>query len=174
VESAKVRTPPIIVLENRVKSVDYYRIDLNKIARKYRSPDLLQVTRASPLKLRQEVERFAIYFQREFEYSVREFTAKEKRPYTAYLLSESERRVWIGACFFRPQSGVSALDRETLRWIWLHPYCRLKGVLTEVWPKLRAAHGDFFIEPPFSPVMRHFLLKHNSNSQFYSFYQNVG
>ena len=157
-----------------MKRVDYYRIDLNRIPRKYRCSEQLPVTRAPPLKLRKEVERFAIYFQREFEYPIREFTAKEKRPYTAYLLSESKRRVWIGACCFRPQSGVSALDRETLRWIWLHPYYRMKGVLTDAWPKLRAEHGDFFIEPPFSPAMRHFLLKHNSNSQFYNFYRNVG
>jgi hypothetical protein len=48
-----------------------------------------------------------------------------------------------------------------------------EGVLTNAWPKLRADHGDFFIEPPFSPAMRHFLVKHNSNSQFYNFYRNV-
>jgi hypothetical protein len=50
----------------------------------------------------------------------------------------------------------------------------MKGVLTDAWPKLRADHGDFLVEPPFSPAMRHFLLKHNSSSEFYSFYRNVG
>jgi hypothetical protein len=156
-----------------VKRVDYYRIDLRKIPRKYRRPELLRVTRSSALKLRKQVERFAIYFQREFDYPIQEFAAKEKRPYTAYLLSEPKGRVWIGACCFRPQSGISALHGETLRWIWLHPYYRIRGILTHVWPKLRAAHGDFFVEPPLSPAMLHFVREHNRDSQFSDFYRNV-
>jgi hypothetical protein len=66
--------------------MDYYRTDLRKVPRKYRRPELLQVTRSSALKLRKQVERFAIYFQREFDYPIQEFAAEEKRPYTAYLL----------------------------------------------------------------------------------------
>ena len=111
--------------------VDYYRIDLKKIPRKYRSSEPLQVTRSSALKLREQVEQFAIYFMREFDYAVQEFDAKEKDPYTAYLLPDSadrHARVWIGACCFRPESYVHYVHDDTLRWIWLHPYHRMKGI----------------------------------------------
>ena len=156
--------------------VDYYRIDLKKIPRKYRNSEPLQVTRRSALKLREQVEQFAIYFMREFDYAVQEFDAKEKVPYTAYLLPDSadrHARVWIGACCFRPESYVHYVHDDTLRWIWLHPYHRMKGVLTEVWPFLRANHGDFFIEPPLSPGMLHFVLLHNQDSRFFPYYEKL-
>jgi hypothetical protein len=31
---------------------------------------------------------------------------------------------------------------ETLRWIWLYPYCRTKAILTGIWSELREKHGD--------------------------------
>lgn len=86
-----------------MKRVDYYSIELKTIPRKNRCSESLRVPRSSPLKLRKEVERFAIYFQREFEYPVLEFAAKEKSPYTASLFSERKGRVSVEACCFRLQ-----------------------------------------------------------------------
>ena len=58
--------------------------------------------------------------------------------------------------------------------IWLHPYCRRKGILTEIWPELRENHGDFFVEPPLSPAMLHFVLSRNRASRFYPLYRKLG
>jgi len=151
----------------------YYRIKLKRIPGKYRSYQPLPVTRYSPLKLRKQVEAFAIYFKREFDYAIREFDAREKDPYTAYLFPDPHANVWIGACCFRPESYAYDVDSETLRWIWLHPYHRMKGVLTEAWPFFRASHGDFFVEPPLSPGMLHFVLRHNRASRFFGYYEKL-
>ena len=142
----------------------YYRIELKEIPRKYRSAEPLKVTRKSALKLRKQVERFAIYFQREFDYPLQEFAAHEKGEYTAYLFSDCEvcsTHVWVGACCFRPESYSQPVRRETLRWIWIHPYERQRGVLSAAWEVLQSNHGDFFVEPPLSPAMLNFVLKHN-------------
>jgi hypothetical protein len=149
----------------------YYRITLERIPGKYRCSEPLRVTRQSPLKLRKQVEVFAIYFRREFDYAIREFDAKDKDPYTAYLFPDSNANVWIGACCFRPESYAYDVDSETLRWIWLHPYYRMKGVLTEAWPFFKAKHGDFFVEPPLSPGMLSFVLRHCRQSRFFGYYE---
>ena len=151
----------------------YYRIKLKRIPGKYRSYQPLPVTRYSPLKLRKQVEAFAIYFKREFDYAIREFDAREKDPYTAYLFPDPHANVWIGACCFRPESYAYDVDSETLRWIWLHPYHRMKGVLTGAWPFFRASHGDFFVEPPLSLGMLHFVLRHNRGSRFFGYYEKL-
>jgi hypothetical protein len=162
--------------ETIVANLEYYRIDLKRIREKYRNSELLQVTRRSPFKLRKEVERFAIYFMREFDCPVQEFHVKEKGPYTAYLLTNTYSRdapVWAGACCFRPESFAYPVHSQTLRWIWLHPYFRAKGILSEIWPELRENHGDFFVEPPLSPAMLHFVLSRNRGSRFYPLYQKL-
>jgi hypothetical protein len=162
--------------ETIVANLEYYRIDLKRIREKYRNSELLQVTRRSPFKLRKEVERFAIYFMREFDCPVQEFHAKENGPYTAYLLTNTYSRdapVWAGACCFRPESFAYPVHGQTLRWIWLHPYFRAKGILSEIWPELRENHGDFFVEPPLSPAMLHFVLSRNRGSRFYPLYQKL-
>jgi hypothetical protein len=48
-----------------------------------------------------------------------------------------------------------------------------KGILTEIWPELREKHGDFFVEPPLSPAMLHFVLSRNRGSRFYTLYQEL-
>jgi hypothetical protein len=154
---------------------NFYRIEVDRVPRKYRGLNPVKVTRNSALKLRKKVEQFAIYFKREFDYPITEFDAKEKTEYTAYLLSASEERganIWVGACCFRAESYSHPIDRETLRWVWIHPYERRRGILFHVWAGLRANHGDFFIEPPLSQAMLNFVLKYNRDSQFYSSYRS--
>lgn len=58
----------------------YYRIDLNDVPASLQDlpNEPLAVTPESPLKLRREVERFAIYFRREFGYDFQQFEATEK------------------------------------------------------------------------------------------------
>ena len=65
-----------------------------------------------------------------------------------------------GACCFRPISLQDlGLQCESLKWIWLHPYFRKSGILSELWPVLRENHGDFHLEEPISPAMKSFLSK---------------
>jgi hypothetical protein len=147
----------------------YYRIDLNAVPKSFLNllQEPLQVTRESPLKLRQEVERCAIYFRREFSYDFQQFTATEKpkkqeKPYAAYLFINEQNhspRVWVGACCFRWRKYQDAKPRWAAQWMWLHPYYRGKGILSGAWDKFHELHGNFICEPPISPAMMAFLRK---------------
>jgi hypothetical protein len=147
----------------------YYRIDLNAVLKSFvKLPqEPLAVTWKSPLKLRQEVERFAIYFRREFGYDAQQFSAAEKpktdkKPYAAYLfINETNHwpRVWVGACCFRWREYQDSESRWAAQWAWMHPYYRGKGILSSAWDKFHELHGNFICEPPFSPAMKAFLLK---------------
>lgn len=147
----------------------YYRIDLNDAPREFASTSNapVTVTWKSPLKLRREVERFAIYFRREFNYDFMQFVATEEpkndeRPYAAYLFTNElheHPRVWVGGCCFRWREFKGLDARWGMQWMWLHPYYRGKGILGRAWNKFKELHGNFFCEPPFSPAMEAFLRK---------------
>jgi hypothetical protein len=147
----------------------YYRIDLSEIPKSLvDGPDRsLTVTWESPLKLRREVERFAIYFRREFNFDFQQFEATEKpknqeKPYAAYLFTNEPNhypRMWVGACCFRWREFKGVDPRWGMQWMWLHPYYRGKGILSRAWDKFHELHGNFFCEPPFSPSMEAFLRK---------------
>jgi len=97
----------------------------------------------------------------------------ESSIYAAYLFPDRYGHVWIGAFCFRPEGYVLNMCSDTLRWIWLHPYYRMKGILTEAWPFFKANHGDSFIEPPLSLGMLHFVVHHNRRSRFFAYYENL-
>lgn len=155
--------------------VGYYRIDLHEIPKRYERQRLLKVVRKSEVLLRKEVERIAYYFRREFSYDWLQFEKTDKTPYTAYLFANEDNHyphVWIGACCFRTRNyGDLSLTVNALQWIWMHPYYRSKGVLKEWWSSFRREHGDFMVEPPLSPAMKLFLLKHNRASAFLPLYE---
>src|SRR5207249_1957384 len=98
----------------------YYRIKLKRIPGKYRSYQPLPVTRYSPLKLRKEVEAFAIYFKREFDYAIREFDAREKDPYTAYLFPDPHAMSGL---------GPAAFDRRAALMMWTLRRCGGSGFI---------------------------------------------
>jgi hypothetical protein len=146
----------------------YYRIDLNDLPKSFVDGpgEPIAVTWESPLKLRREVERFAIYFRREFSYDFQQFSATEKpkkeQPYAAYLFTNETNhypRVWVGACCFRWRKYQDAEPRWGAQWAWLHPYYRGKGILSGAWDRFHELHGNFLPEPPYSPAMEAFLRK---------------
>lgn len=149
--------------------VPSYRIDLREIpASLGKLPwEPVAVTPESPMSLRREVERFAIYFRREFNYDFQQFEAtgkpkKDEKPYTAYLFTNQTNwypRVWVGACCFRWCEFTDAEARWGMQWMWLHPYFRGKGILGRAWDKFHELHGTFLCEPPFSPAMEAFIRK---------------
>jgi hypothetical protein len=147
----------------------YYQIALHEIPESVvDSENPLAVKPESPLKLRREVERFAIYFRREFSYDFQQFEATEKPskpdfvPYAAYLFANgpnSYPRIWVGACCFRWREYTNVEPRWAAQWIWFHPYFRGKGILSKAWDKFHELHGNFYNEPPHSPAMEAFLRK---------------
>ncbi|BDI30536.1 hypothetical protein CCAX7_25870 [Capsulimonas corticalis] len=64
----------------------------------------------------------------------------------------------VGAVNFRKRNW-SHVSPWGLEWIWLHPFARGRGYLKAAWPYFEQEFGDFIPEPPYSPAMRHFLLK---------------
>ena len=152
--------------------VPYYRIELRNIPKRYQTESLLKVLPTSPLLLKREVEKFARYFLHEFRYDSIQFDKNDHGPYTAYLFADGDKSVWTGACCFRNRKFHSIdMEVEALQWIWLHPYSRSRGILSACWEGFRANHGDFYVEPPISPSMREFLLKHNKDSAWYPTFQ---
>jgi hypothetical protein len=177
----------------------YYQIDLPKIPAQYETESLLAVRPDSPLLQRQEVERFAYYFRREFRYDFIPFQAEEitywgsdlerdawkDKPYTAYFFAgndeprlpdeftESSSLVWAGAgCFYwHEYDDLDGTPVEEFAWMWLHPYFRSRGILSAHWQALRRTHGDFSALFPLSAPMRQFLLKHNKDSLWYPKYE---
>jgi hypothetical protein len=147
-----------------------HRIDLKRIPKMCGKDSLTKIVPKSPFHLKQEVERFAYYFGREFRF-VAPFRANPEifdDPYTAYLLPSPDSAVWVGACCFVPESLLSFQYLcESLFWVWLHPYYRGRGILKTHWATLRTNHGDFWVEPPLSSAMKGFLLKNNRDSAFY-------
>lgn len=155
-------------------AVSYYRIDLRQIPRRYQHESLLRVIPSSPLALKQEVEKLAYYFRREFHYDFVQFEASETGPFDAYLFSSLSDfpPVWAGACCFRTRH-FDDLDAEIqgFQWMWLHPYFRGRGILSSQWKTLRTNHGDFYPEPPVSPAMKEFLLRRNKDSIWYPLFE---
>jgi hypothetical protein len=147
-------------------SVPYYRIDLSEVPETYSNERLVRVVPSSPKLLRRAVQEFALCFSRELHYAI-QFGYTDNSPYAAYLFSNWEGplpRVWIGACCFRPIAlNDFGPQRESLKWIWIHPYFRNQDVLSELWPGLRANHEDFHLEEPISPAMKGFLSKNEKN-----------
>src|SRR6266481_7355689 len=113
-------------------AINYYRIDLREIPKQYDGIQLLKVNRESEIRIRKEVERFAYYFKREFNYDFPQYSVNDKTYYTAYLFTNGENQyphVWIGACCFRSRNYADlGLQCEALQWVWIHPYFRTKGI----------------------------------------------
>jgi hypothetical protein len=125
-----------------------------------RPDDLWCVTTRSPLNLRHAVWQLASYFRREFRYDVVQYgfegreTDKSARAYLWDLVDAGDvvHRA-IGACCFRWREYSDAPPGWALQWIWLHPFERGQGHLTQAWPYFRARFEDFDVEPPVSMGM---------------------
>jgi hypothetical protein len=146
-------------------SKQYYRIDLRTIPPQYADTALVSVTMRSPVLLRREVERFARYMRREFNYDLPLFDADEQTTYCAHLFGDMQHKVWVGACCFRMQYfGDLGVHWARMEWVWMHPYFRDRGILQSHWRTLRSKHHDFAVSGPVSKAMKSFLMKNNSDS----------
>ncbi|GET40077.1 hypothetical protein [Microseira wollei] len=125
----------------------------------------IEVTIKSPKSYRKAVYRIAQFFRREFDYDFAQYgyEGEENDPdCVAFLWIHPEAGArgkefqvpCIGACCFRlRQSGYA------LQWIWIHPYFRRQGLLSEAWTKFRDRFGEFDVDRPLSDAMKAFLNK---------------
>ncbi|MCK9932434.1 hypothetical protein MXD62_35740 [Frankia sp. Mgl5] len=127
-----------------------YRIDMPVLPYQRRAsegPDFIEVSRDSPLDLRQAAEMFGNAAKRECGYDFP----------LARALNFGEQRVWLlpaprvnavsfvaaGAVAFKLMGGV-----WELRWMYVHPFERGKQVIDFYWPRFVALYGDFTVQPP--------------------------
>jgi hypothetical protein len=131
---------------------------------------IIEITRQSPMRHRRYVEKMARYFMRELDldhvqFCAREYEASEEDPYSAWLFVAESSNVLppgtriFGACCFRRRDFTDCQSPWSLEWVWLHPYFRNHGCLTQVWPIFRNRFGGFEVEGPYSKAMAAFLKK---------------
>lgn len=125
----------------------------------------LYVNREQPISIFKAVEQIATYFQKEGGFSFLQYSAYEKR-----RIKTTDAYIWIdedwddtlaiGACAFSKDGDVGGNGKWGLQWVWIHPYYRNRGLLTEAWPHFEKKYGKCFdIEKPLSKHMESFLNK---------------
>ena len=140
----------------------YFHIDL-PAAPYEKDLKLVAVTPQSSMRERSHVERFARYFLREMHTEGIPFEAAESEhsswhvPYKAFLFAREGH--YVGAACFRQREDLDAEKPWLFDWVWIHPFCRRKGVLTAVWGALNAKVGPFKLAHPISVHMKAFLTK---------------
>jgi GNAT superfamily N-acetyltransferase len=88
-------------------------------------------------------------------------------PETGGYISGS-RTVFVEGCRMVGAAGFYPFPDKgwRMRWVWIHPFWRGKGILAKEWPRFVELFGaDFFPEPPLSVAMRAFLKKHMTRVQ---------
>lgn len=141
--------------------VDFYTIQLPQPTKGI-DRDLVAVDRRSPRTHHAILERFALYFKREFHFDFPQFEAGELQvDFRAWIFAAEPDSGWraFGAACFRPNEDPACTQtRWSLDWIWLHPYFRGRGHLKEAWPIFTGALGGcVFVQPPYSSAMESFL-----------------
>ncbi|MGH6627030.1 MAG: hypothetical protein ACRECD_10905 [Burkholderiaceae bacterium] len=103
-------------------------------------------------------ETFGRCLQREEHYDFPMFDP-DGDGYSAYLFGCGG--VWVGACCFcdMAHAGIATPVPWMLEWVWIHPFCRRKGLLSKAWPQFEREHGEFLIQAPLSLAMERFLEK---------------
>jgi hypothetical protein len=112
--------------------------------------------------------RFGTYLFREqhYDFPLRWDSDEDKEEETrAYFLLLEDAWDWtsvlpIGTAVFTKQPYINVSpDEWWLMWVWIHPFERGRGVLSQVWPMLKKEFGDFKIQRPISFGMKAFLEK---------------
>ncbi len=135
--------------------------------------DILRVTYKSKKRYRDIVEAYAYHFKRETHYDFVQFSSNENPKgsdfiiYDAYLFllddlniknyyDPIKKRV-VGACCFRKRFLENFDHYWSMDWIWIHPYCRHRGLLKGKWEYFNNKYNGFYVEPPHSIEMEAFL-----------------
>ncbi len=128
-------------------------------------PPVQRVTTESPRTHRRAVYQLAECCRREMRFALQYgFDGEEDdEDHVAFLwihpeavgLSWEFRVPCVGATCFRLRD-----EGWAMQWVWLHPYFRRQGFLSDAWPEFVSEFGAFAVEGPVSEAMRGFLAKH--------------
>lgn len=135
-------------------------------AARARENELIDVKVVSGEVFCEAVEQFARYFRREFSYDFLAYTAREHQkrgdgaihPYLFFDPRDVNDVIMrpIGACGFWYAEEASCW---VLGWIWLHPFARRSGHLSQAWGFFRQRYNSFAVQRPWSSAMTAFLRK---------------
>lgn len=142
--------------------MEKYKIDLislTRIFRQYTQPKIIEVNHNSPLLIRKSLLQCAKYFQREGFSDWCHFEIDEK-DYVGYLFIDKDYPCAVGGCLFRKREYENLPPFTTLHWIWLHPFVRNKGLLSEYVDFFNSRFGYWYPEHPHSKAMNSFVSKH--------------
>lgn len=138
--------------------------DINK---KSKFSNAFAVDDNQPDSIYKAVEQMAHYFKKENNYDFSQYAAfedKTNKNSHAYIWTDSnwEDDFAVGAASFRFLADVHQSKVWSLDWVWIHPYYRNQGLLTQCWPEFVKKYGkDFRVEHPLSREMEQFLKKMN-------------
>lgn len=106
---------------------------------------------SQPQRLDAAAYLFARYFKEEMHFDHVQYappeSAEKNRKFETWLLNgraEGRPLVTGAACFWPPGDGAPAV----LRWVWVHPAFRRKGLLRTAWPTFTERYGRFWLEQP--------------------------
>lgn len=124
------------------------------------------VNQSSPAADRNAAECLAWFFKREFSYDFVQYLASERGngkdcvvllTDRGYTKTGKEVEFAYGAICMRWRTYSNHEPEWAMTWVWLHPYERNKGHLSDIWQGLETRFPGFRVEPPLSPAMHAFL-----------------
>jgi hypothetical protein len=121
--------------------------------------------------LKQAARILGCYFKREGNYDFAPYELKFHEHKTIelvlFLKQQHHYAYHVMGCveFDHVQEYSNIPKGWMLHWAWMHPYCRGKGYLSKVYPRLLERYGDFYFLAPVSKAMLHVVSKCGSNSQ---------
>lgn len=130
------------------------------------SNGLRKVTQSSNQDEKDALETMARYFKSEMHFDNVQYDAKNHDiNTTGFMFIENALDVCthehdqmptrcVGGCLFRNINGTWVLC-----WIWLHPFCRNKKLLSNHWKHFCSQFGNFAIEGPLSHQMTNIVNK---------------
>ena len=124
---------------------------------------VIPVTTKSAIVLQNSLMYCARYLSREMGFQVNYTPKHELDTAKAYLWIASQHGGYhqaVGGCCFQHRRYSDVPDRMALQWVWIHPYARRKGFLSQIWPYFKELYGDFTTESSY-PTMCAFLRKHD-------------
>lgn len=129
-----------------------------------RLPPVLRVVVDSPRAHRLAVYRLADCCRREMDYALQYgYDGDEDDPDHVAFLWVHPEAAGLGWEFRVPCVGATCFrlrdEGWAMQWVWMHPFYRRQGLLSDAWSELVVEFGAFAVEGPVSAAMKGFLAK---------------
>lgn len=109
----------------------------------------------SPRWVRRRLHRIGLMFRRELGFDFPPYDADEDDGH-GYILADVDGLA-LGGCTVRWQEYENASPRWVLKWIWVVPCHRRRGLLRATWEMAKSGYPGIEPEPPFSAAAAHFF-----------------